>query len=50
MAEVPQSPGTLSHGSTSIEKVARAQALALRVLAERLKLGEIAAASFRFLI
>lgn len=26
MAEVPQSPGTLSHGSTSIEEVARAQA------------------------
>jgi predicted RNase H-like HicB family nuclease len=40
LAEVPDIPGVLCHGSTRDEAVARVQALALRVLAERLELSE----------
>jgi len=43
LAEVPELPGTLVYGSTSDEAKARAQALALRVLADRLEHGEAAA-------
>jgi predicted RNase H-like HicB family nuclease len=40
LAEVPALPGTLAYGTTQEEAVARAEALALRVLAERLEHGE----------
>ena len=40
LGEVPQLPGVLAYGSTRDEAVAKAQVLALRVLAERLEHGE----------
>jgi predicted RNase H-like HicB family nuclease len=35
IAEVPELPGVLSYGATRQEAIAKAEALALRVLAER---------------
>ena len=40
IAEVPDLPGVLSYGPTRQEAIDRAQALALRVLADRLEHGE----------
>jgi predicted RNase H-like HicB family nuclease len=40
IAEVPELPGVLSYGATREEAMAKAEALALRVLAERLDHGE----------
>jgi len=40
IAEVRDLPGVLAYGATEEEAVARAQALALRVLADRLEHGE----------
>jgi predicted RNase H-like HicB family nuclease len=40
LAEVPQLPGVLAYGPTRTEAVARAQALALRIIADRLEHGE----------
>jgi predicted RNase H-like HicB family nuclease len=40
IAEVPDLPGVLAYGATEAEATARAQALALRVLADRLEHGE----------
>ncbi len=40
MAEVAEIPGALAYGLTHAEAIARVQALALRVLAERLDQGE----------
>ena len=40
LAEVPELPGVLAYGATKQEAVSRAQALALRVLADRLENGE----------
>jgi predicted RNase H-like HicB family nuclease len=40
IAEVPQLPGVLAYGATAHEAAAKAEALALRVLAERLEHGE----------
>ena len=40
VAEVPQLPGVLAYGSTAAEAMARAEVLALRVLAERLEHNE----------
>lgn len=40
IAEVPDLPGVLTYGGTREEAVARVQALALRVIAERLEHGE----------
>ncbi|HEX4953085.1 MAG TPA: type II toxin-antitoxin system HicB family antitoxin [Thermoanaerobaculia bacterium] len=39
-AEVPQLPGVLAYGGTASEAMAKAEALALRVLADRLDHGE----------
>jgi predicted RNase H-like HicB family nuclease len=44
-AEVPQLPGVLAYGATRGEAVARVQALALRVLVERLEHRESAPGS-----
>ena len=40
LAEVPQLPGVLAYGSNRDEAIARAEILALRVLAERMEHGE----------
>jgi len=43
IAEVPDLPGVLAYGATQEKAVARAKALALRVLADRLENGEAVA-------
>jgi predicted RNase H-like HicB family nuclease len=40
LAEVPELPGVLVYGPTRSEAIARAQVLALRVIADRLEHGE----------
>jgi predicted RNase H-like HicB family nuclease len=40
IAEVPDLPGVLAYGTTENEACARVQALALRVVADRLEHGE----------
>jgi predicted RNase H-like HicB family nuclease len=40
IAEIPSLPGVLAYGESRTDAVARAQALELRVLAERLEHGE----------
>ncbi len=40
LAEVPQLPGVLAYGDTEKEAMVRVEALALRVIAERLEHGE----------
>jgi predicted RNase H-like HicB family nuclease len=40
LAEVPTLPGVMTYGVTPTDAVAKVQALALRVLAERLEQGE----------
>ncbi len=40
IAEVPELPGVLAYGDTRAAAIARAEALALRVLADRLEHGE----------
>lgn len=43
IAEVPELPGVMAYGATLSEARCRAQALALRVVAERLEHGEAGA-------
>jgi len=40
LAEVPELPGVLAYGRSSSEALAKAEVLALRVLADRLEHGE----------
>lgn len=40
IAEVSELPGTLAYGASEDEAIARVQALALRVVADRLEQGE----------
>jgi predicted RNase H-like HicB family nuclease len=40
IAEIPQIPGAVAYGRTRAEAVSRVEALALRVLAERIEHGE----------
>jgi predicted RNase H-like HicB family nuclease len=40
LAEVPKLPGVLAYGKTRAEAVGRVEALAFRVLADRLEAGE----------
>ena len=40
LAEVPQLPGVLCYGRSADEAMAKAEALALRAMAERLEHGE----------
>lgn len=40
VAEVATLPGVMTYGMTQVDAIARVQALALRVLAERLEHGE----------
>ena len=41
LAEILELPGVLAYGATQDEAMSRAEALALRVLAERLEQGEV---------
>jgi predicted RNase H-like HicB family nuclease len=41
LAEVPELPGVMAYGATEREAIAKAEALALRVLAERLEHREV---------
>jgi predicted RNase H-like HicB family nuclease len=43
LAEVPAVPGALAYGASRSEAIGRAEALALRALADRLEHGEEAA-------
>ena len=43
IAEIPDMPGVMAYGDTRDEALRAAEALALRVLAERLEHGEVAA-------
>ena len=47
LAEVPELPGVLAYGRTADEAMTRAEALALRVLADRLESGESRPMAFR---
>jgi predicted RNase H-like HicB family nuclease len=40
IAEIPQIPGAMAYGRTRAQAASRVEALALRVLAERLEHGE----------
>ena len=40
IAEVPELPGALAYGATANQAMARAEAIALRALAEQLEHGE----------
>ena len=40
IAEIPELPGVIVHGTTATEAVAKAQALAFRVIADRIDHGE----------
>lgn len=40
LAEVPQLPGVLAYGASANDALAKAEVLALRVIAERLEHGE----------
>lgn len=50
LAEVPQLPGVLAYGANPREAMVRAEVLALRVLAERIEVGESAPLGVRFVI
>jgi len=41
LAEVLELPGVLAYGNTSEEAISRVQALALRVLADKIEHGEV---------
>lgn len=41
LAEIPRIPGVMAYGASRQEAIARAEALALRVLADRLDHGEM---------
>jgi predicted RNase H-like HicB family nuclease len=47
-AEVPELPGVLAYGSSSADAMAKAEVLALRVIAERLENGESKPVSISF--
>jgi len=40
LADIPELPGVLAYGTTRAQAITRVQALALRVLADRLEHGE----------
>ena len=48
IAEVPELPGVLAYGATREEAVSRAQALALRVLADRIEVEKTSRKSVKF--
>ncbi len=50
LAEVPELPGVLAYGSSADEAMAKAEVLALRVLAERIEQGEARPQAIRFVV
>ena len=48
LAEVVELPGVLAYGSSQEQAMAKAEALALRVIAEQLEHGEAKAVAFSF--
>ena len=48
IAEVPELPGVLAYGSCSADEMAKAEVLALRVIADRLENGESEPVNIRF--
>ncbi len=50
IAEVPELPGVLCYGATQREAMAKAEALALRVIAEQLDHGEAQPLEFSFAV
>ena len=48
IAEIPELPGVLVYGETRDQATQKAQALALRVLADELERGQITATTFSF--
>ena len=47
LAEVPELPGVMAYGATLEEAMAKAEVLALRVIAERIEHGEARPADIR---
>jgi predicted RNase H-like HicB family nuclease len=41
IAEIPELPGVMAYGNSRNEAISKAEALALRVLADRLEHGEV---------
>ena len=50
LAEVPELCGVLAYGATALEAMARAEVLALRVMAERIEYGEAAPVPINFVL
>lgn len=50
IAEVPELPGVLAYGPSSSAAMAKAEVLALRVIAERIESGETEPVAIRFLL
>ena len=50
IAEVPELPGVMAYGKSENEAVGKAEALALRVLAERIEHGEAAPMDVRIVV
>lgn len=50
LAEVAQLPGVMAYGDSAEEAMARAEVLALRVLAEQIEQGETKPQPIRFII
>jgi predicted RNase H-like HicB family nuclease len=50
IAEVPELAGVLAYGATEVEAVGKAEALALRVLAERIEHGEVRPMDVRIVV
>lgn len=50
LAEVPELPGVLAYGTTASEAMAKAEVLALRVLADRLEHNEAGPQAISILI
>ena len=50
LAEVSQLPGALAYGDSANEAMAKAEALALRALAEQLEQGEAEPAEFSIML
>jgi predicted RNase H-like HicB family nuclease len=48
IAEVPELPGVLAYGSSSADAMAKAEVLALRVIADRLEHGDSEPISIQF--
>ena len=50
LAEVPELPGVLVYGDTAEQAMAKAEVLALRVLAEQIEQGEARPQPIRFVV